>query len=75
VLRGERADVTDFFLMTLVDTSVVKHNMLKIIMMDSIESNSHVLTLKLFKQSAAIIWTQERAKNKRMGEIACKSAV
>jgi len=47
----------------------------KIIMMDSIESNSHVLTLKLFKQSAAIIWTQERAKNKRMGEIACKSAV
>ena len=29
VLRGERADVTDFFLMTLVDTSVVKHNMLK----------------------------------------------
>jgi len=47
----------------------------KIIMMDSIESNSHVLTLKLFKQIAAIIWTQERAKNKRMGEIACKSAV
>jgi hypothetical protein len=30
VLRGERADVTDFFLMTLVDTSVVKHNMLRI---------------------------------------------
>ena len=29
VLRGERAEVTDFFLMTLVDTSVVKHNMLK----------------------------------------------
>ena len=29
MLRGERADVTDFFLMTLVDTSVVKHNMLK----------------------------------------------
>jgi len=29
VLRGERADVTDFFLMTLMDTSVVKHNMLK----------------------------------------------
>ena len=28
VLRGERADVTDVFLMTLVDTSVVKHNML-----------------------------------------------
>ena len=29
MLRGEHADVTDFFLMTLVDTSVVKHNMLK----------------------------------------------
>ena len=29
VLRGEHADVTDFFLMTLMDTSVVKHNMLK----------------------------------------------
>ena len=29
MLRGERADVTDFFLMTLMDTSVVKHNMLK----------------------------------------------
>ena len=28
MLRGERADVTDFFLMTLMDTSVVKHNML-----------------------------------------------
>ena len=31
MLRGERADVTDFFLMTLVDTSAVKHNMLKYI--------------------------------------------
>ena len=28
MLRGERADVTDFFLMALMDTSVVKHNML-----------------------------------------------
>ena len=30
VLRGERADVTEFFsfLVTLVDGSVVKHNML-----------------------------------------------
>jgi hypothetical protein len=30
VVRGERADVTDFFLMTLVDTSVVKHKTLKV---------------------------------------------
>ena len=29
MLRGERADVTDFSYMTLMDTSVVKHNMLK----------------------------------------------
>ena len=29
VLRGARADVTDFSYMTLMDTSVVKHNMLK----------------------------------------------
>ena len=28
-LRGARADVTDFSYMTLMDTSVVKHNMLK----------------------------------------------
>jgi hypothetical protein len=47
----------------------------KIIMMDSIQSNSHVLPLTLFEQSAAIIWTQEGAKNKRMGEIACKAVV
>jgi hypothetical protein len=31
VLRGERADVTDFFLMALVDTSAVKHNMRKLL--------------------------------------------
>ena len=31
VLRGELADVTDFFLMTLVDKSVDKHNMLKLL--------------------------------------------
>ena len=30
VLRGARADVTDFSYMTLMDTSAVKHNMLKI---------------------------------------------
>ena len=30
VLSGERADVTDFSYMTLMDTSVVKHNMLKV---------------------------------------------
>ena len=30
VLRGARADVTDFSYMTLMDTSVVKHNMLKV---------------------------------------------
>ena len=30
VLRGARADVTDFSYMTLMDTSVVKHNMLKL---------------------------------------------
>ena len=29
VLRGARADVTDFSYMTLMDTSAVKHNMLK----------------------------------------------
>ena len=29
VLRGARADLTDFSYMTLMDTSVVKHNMLK----------------------------------------------
>ena len=29
VLRGARADVTDFSYMTLMGTSVVKHNMLK----------------------------------------------
>ena len=29
MLRGERADVKVFFLMTLVNKSVVKHNMLK----------------------------------------------
>ena len=29
VLRGARADVTDLSYMTLMDTSVVKHNMLK----------------------------------------------
>ena len=29
VLRGARADVTDFSYMTLMDKSVVKHNMLK----------------------------------------------
>jgi hypothetical protein len=28
VLRGARADVTDFSYMTLMDTSVVKHNRL-----------------------------------------------
>jgi predicted CoA-binding protein len=44
-------------------------------MVDSIQSNSHVLALKFFEQSAAIIWTQVGAKNKRMGEIACKAAV
>lgn len=43
--------------------------------MNSIQSNSHVPTLKLFEQSAAIIWTQQGAKNKRMGEIECKAAV
>ena len=30
VLRGARADVTDFSYMTLMDTSAVKHNMLKV---------------------------------------------
>jgi hypothetical protein len=30
VLCGARADVTDFSYMTLMDTSVVKHNMLKV---------------------------------------------
>ena len=30
VLRGARADVTDFSYMTLMDTSTVKHNMLKV---------------------------------------------
>ena len=30
VLRGARPDVTDFSYMTLMDTSVVKHNMLKV---------------------------------------------
>jgi hypothetical protein len=30
VLRGARADVTEFSYMTLMDTSVVKHNMLKL---------------------------------------------
>ena len=30
VLRGARADVTDFSYMTLMDTSAVKHNMLKL---------------------------------------------
>ena len=29
VLRGARADVTDFSYMTLMDTSAVKHNTLK----------------------------------------------
>jgi hypothetical protein len=47
----------------------------KIRMIYSIESNSHVPTLKLFEQSAGIIWTQEGAKNKRMGETACRAAV
>ena len=32
VLRGARADVTDFSYMTLMDTSVVKHNTLKVIL-------------------------------------------
>lgn len=47
----------------------------KIIMIDSIKNNSHVITLTLFEQSAAIIWTHEGAKNKRMGETAYKAAV
>jgi hypothetical protein len=47
----------------------------KIRMIYSIQSNSIGPTLKLFEQSATIIWTQEGAKNKRMGEIACKAAV
>ena len=33
VLRGARADVTDFSYMTLMDKSVVKHNMLKPLLM------------------------------------------
>jgi hypothetical protein len=38
VLRGARADVTDFFYMTLMDKSVVKHNML---------SSLHAVRLKV----------------------------
>lgn len=44
-------------------------------MIDSIKNNIHVITLTLFEQSAAIIWTHEGAKNKRMGETAYKAAV
>jgi len=44
----------------------------KIIMMDSIQSSSHVLTLTLFEQNAAIIWTQEGAKNKRREKLHVK---
>ena len=33
VLRGARADVKDFSYMTLMETSVVKHNMLKVMLM------------------------------------------
>ena len=48
VLRGARADVTDFSYMTLMDTSVVKHNMLKVYNVTAIPWLRYAVHVMLF---------------------------